>query len=56
MIKHVFDQTCAINMKIYFETQLACGSGRQVADIKQIYNLYLQTLIHCDEILIALSP
>ena len=35
---------------------LACGCGRQVADIKQIYNLYLQTLIHSDEILIALSP
>ena len=37
-------------------TFLACGYGRQVADIKQIYNLYLQTLIHSDEILIALSP
>ena len=35
---------------------LVCGCGRQVADIKQIYNLYLQTLIHSDEILIALSP
>ena len=59
LFRNVFNQTCVFNMNFYFVLCSRVALGVQcvpVADIKQINNLCLQTLIHSDESLIALSP